>query len=238
MKWRGTEADDFYVATSRFHILRGLGGNDDLFASAIDTRLVGGDGDDNLVGNIGNDRISGGFGADTIDGGDGSDIVVGGDDDDLITGGRGDDGIDGGNGDDWITGDAGNDILSGSFGDDFISGGSGDDTILGGYGSNTLRGGTGADTFILERDETTFDYDTIGQGTGPGMDRFESGVDTIDLSQISFITDLDEIWFGIRDSSFPNGQGGVVLANITQIIYGDVLIAEVWGTVTMDDLQI
>jgi len=239
MKWRGTIGDDSYTGSNRYNFLLGLGGDDLLRASTVNTKINGGVGNDQIYGNIGHDTLLGGEGDDVIYGGGGDDVVVAWSGDDFVDGGTGNDGIDGGDGDDQLDGQGGNDILSGGLGSDFLDGGSGNDILIGGYGADVMYGGSGADIFVLEYDQASEErqVDTIGEGYGFGMDRFEVGIDTIDLSSLGFVSDLDDIWIGKRMASYSNGNGGIVLTEISQIIYGRTVIAEVWASsLSVDDL--
>lgn len=78
-------------------IVRGGGGNDNLFT---------GTGSDQLFGDDGNDKLDGGKGRDSIFGGNGNDNIIGGGGNDVIDPGAGKDIVKGGRGaDDFIFGD-------------------------------------------------------------------------------------------------------------------------------------
>ena len=94
--------------------------------------------------------------------------------------------------DDVLLGLDGNDTLSGLGGDDTLVGGTGDDTLFGGddndvlfggAGNDILTGDAGADRFVIEGSDINVptnvagDFDTITD--------FETGADTLDLSDIS-----------------------------------------------------
>jgi len=86
-------------------VIKGLGGNDTIDASAINAGQI------NLV-------IDGGAGNDTIVGSQGADVLIGGDGDDLVIGGRGNDAALLGDGNDlfiWNPGD-GSDVVEGQAG--------------------------------------------------------------------------------------------------------------------------
>ncbi len=83
-------------------------------------------------------------------------------------------------------GGAGNDQIAGSFLSESIAGGEGDDTVTSAGGSNTVKGGNGDDVFvILDWFDTNFLSDV-------------GGVDTIDVSNLSFV-------------SFPSGEPSLFL---------------------------
>jgi Ca2+-binding RTX toxin-like protein len=88
----GTEANDNLLGDRNDNMLRGLGGDDHIYAGA------------------GNDTLDGGAGADHLEGQDGDDLLLGGEGDDSLQGGNGADVLDGGAGNDSVTGDAGNDV--------------------------------------------------------------------------------------------------------------------------------
>jgi Ca2+-binding RTX toxin-like protein len=79
----GTADDDIIIGGENVEVLRGLGGDDRLYAGAGADRAYGGEGDDSLRGGEGNDTLVGGNGNDTLDGGDGNDLMLGGAGDDL-----------------------------------------------------------------------------------------------------------------------------------------------------------
>jgi len=69
----------------------GLAGNDTLYGSGLDDRLLGGDGNDALVGYGGNDDLQGGSGDDWLDGVLGNDTLIAGGGNDTLIGGVGND---------------------------------------------------------------------------------------------------------------------------------------------------
>jgi Ca2+-binding RTX toxin-like protein len=88
--------DDLLNLTSRRHaygdvFADGGDGDDVLWASAGNDRLLGGGGSDALDGGAGNDELLGGEGTDRLDGATGDDLLVGGAGDDRLAGGRGSD---------------------------------------------------------------------------------------------------------------------------------------------------
>ncbi|MBO6602489.1 MAG: hypothetical protein JJ938_06175 [Roseicyclus sp.] len=80
-----TDGNDSIHGSRLGDLLRGLGGNDDMFGRDGDDTLEGGAGDDVLEGEDGDDSLSGGQGMDWLNGGEGADSLDGGDgDDDLV----------------------------------------------------------------------------------------------------------------------------------------------------------
>lgn len=131
---------------------------------SLGSGLRGTDGADHLV-----DEPA--FGS-VIDGLAGNDVIFAQDGDDLIFGGAGDDVILAGSGADMIVGGAGDDLLYGNA----------IDTDAEGYVIATSDG-TAADTFVFQP----------GGGTDTIMD-FDDGVDVIDLSAISEINSMNDLW--------------------------------------------
>jgi Ca2+-binding RTX toxin-like protein len=231
IKWTGTQASDYHVATTQQTSLYGLGGNDELYASYVSTKMFGGDGRDTLIGNRGNDTISGGGGNDEIMGNSGNDIVLAQGGDDFVDGGLGNDGIDGGLGADSLDGQGGIDLLRGGAGNDSLSGGSGNDALIGGYGADEMLGGSGSDIFIIEwnRNFTGNQVDTIGEGYAPGLDRFEVGADEIHLANIPGLSDIDDITIRqVSDTYINPATGNPVLTVHDQILFNGVVLVNVW----------
>ena len=81
-----------------------------------------------------------------------------------------------------MQGSSSSDILNGSTGNDLLVGLDGDDILVDGFGSDTLFGGSGSDTFVFDADGVS---DSIGD--------FESGLDTIELSRIPMIYDVNSL---------------------------------------------
>ena len=100
-----------------------------------------------LAGDSGNDKIYGTGGDDKIIGANGNDKFVGLDGADKVYGGAGHDDLYGNRGVDALYGGPGNDHLYGSTGADKLFGGHGNDVLVGGSGANSLYGGGGADRF-------------------------------------------------------------------------------------------
>lgn len=91
---------DFLEGTIQADKLKGLDGNDIIYANSGDDYLEGDAGKDKICGDRGNDTIFGGAdddiiwggkGSDLINGNSGNDIIYAGADSDTITGGEGDD---------------------------------------------------------------------------------------------------------------------------------------------------
>lgn len=118
---------------------------EELFGTAGNDALTGGEFGDFAFGDLGDDVLIGRRGNDFMDGGEGNDLLHGGRGNDLLFGAGGDDRLNGGRGHDDLYGDAGNDVIFGGKGNDFIGGGSGDDVLRGGRGKDKLWGGDGDD---------------------------------------------------------------------------------------------
>jgi len=92
----------------------------------------------------------------------------------------------------FSTAGGGHDQLSGHGGDDELYGGEGDDRIYGGGGDDWLEGGPGNDYLVDQwRSRDTFVF-----APGHGNDRiveFDFGIDMIDLSAFSVITNFDDL---------------------------------------------
>lgn len=147
-------------------IMRGMGGNDELWGFTGNDSLDGGVGDDFVRGHSGNDSLDGGDGNDSLVGDDGDDYSDGGFGNDVITGDVGNDQLFGGDGNDHLDGGDGNDVISAGTGDDAAIGFLGDDTIDGGQGNDTLFGGAGSDTYLYRIGDG---FDTIRARTADGQ---------------------------------------------------------------------
>jgi beta-glucanase (GH16 family) len=144
-------------------------------ASASNTTLVGGAGDDTLNGWSGNASMSGMDGDDVVHGGAGWDYVNGNKGDDVIDGGSGgNDWLVGGQGNDQISAQASDNILYGNLGNDTLNGGVGDELIRGGKGDDVLQGGAGRDWMSGDRGSDTLTggtgADTFHSSAGAGLD--------------------------------------------------------------------
>jgi Ca2+-binding RTX toxin-like protein len=131
----------------------GGAGNDQILGSRFNI-LDGGPGDDQLTGGPDADEVRGGDGNDQLVLGAGFDDAWGGSGNDTVSGGAHGDGVVGGPGDDTILGEAGRDFISGNLGDDIVRGGVGEDILserrnvnfllrpgaLTGVGNDSLRG--------------------------------------------------------------------------------------------------
>ena len=149
----------------------GGSGNDTLQGNQADNVLQGNDGNDLLMGMDGEDSLFGGNGIDKLYGHADNDHLSGDSARDRLRGGAGDDTLDGGKGKDLLFGDNGHDVLNGN---------NGIDTLIGGKGRDVLTGGRDADIFIFK--------DTRDSQVGKNSDTitdFESGIDRIDLSNLS-----------------------------------------------------
>lgn len=132
--------------------------------------IMAGSGNDTVWGTQGDDRILGGAGRDILNGEGGNDFIANLAGGGTMTGGAGNDALMAGFGANEVSGDDGNDIILGGFGDDTLRGGAGDDLILGdpvgawlggadvidgGPGNDRMMGGGGADVFIFRNDGGT-----------------------------------------------------------------------------------
>jgi serralysin len=145
-------------------------GPDVLQASAAQTEIHGGAGDDTITGWAGASFLTGDDGNDVINGGSGVDRVNGNAGNDTIHGGAGDDILSGGKNDDVVIGDAGNDLINGNLGNDTVRGAEGDDTVRGGQSDDMLFGGLGND--YLSGD---LGNDTMTGGAGADVFRAFAG---------------------------------------------------------------
>jgi Ca2+-binding RTX toxin-like protein len=237
---RGGEGDD---------VIRGGSGADDIYGDEGNDLVYGGTGDDYIRGGSGNDILYGEDDNDNINGGAGDDFLSGGFGDDVITDTSGVDRIFGGAGNDRITvagGDwarfdrvdagAGNDVIDVTGNKVFVSAGEGDDTIKTDLGKETvLNGGAGNDRFVVTGATygsgpvasiyggdsnaiigSTFGFESIVPLDPPT----DSGIDTLDLSQVS--PDLGILTVRLGPATV-NGQqvgnsiiddAGVLLANL------------------------
>jgi len=177
-------------------------GDDTIYGGESDNSISGGAGNDTLFGFGGDDTLIGGEGSDSLQGGDGNDRIVFDEDDSWWSGDAGIDtavyvgegnityALDQGGfenaefglGNDTIYGGAVDNNIQGGAGDDTIFGYGGSDTIIGGLGNDSLYGGVGADIFIF----------SDNSGHDAVLD-FENGLDVIDLSSHSQITDFSDV---------------------------------------------
>ncbi|HEY7116284.1 MAG TPA: hypothetical protein VH475_06850, partial [Tepidisphaeraceae bacterium] len=157
VSFTGGDGDDSLFASAADSTLDGGLGNDQLRGGAGNDCLTGGDGDDVVLGMAGNDRADGGTGDDDVEGGDGNDTLTGGTGQDVLSGGAGDDNLDGGDDADDLSGGDGTDILTGGLGDDNLDGEAGNDLLQGNDGNDHLTGGTGNDTALGGLGNDTFD---------------------------------------------------------------------------------
>lgn len=96
-----------------------------------------------------------------------------------------------------ITGTIFDDVLEGSSVDDLLIGLAGSDTLIGFLGDDTLSGGS--DNDIFEFDDN-FGQDVIAD--------FELGSDRIDLSDVTNITDFDDL---LANHIGTNSDGALVI---------------------------
>ena len=240
-------------------VLFGAEGKDKLFGGDGDDTLVGGEEKDHLWGYKGDDTLYGDGGRDHLSGGDGNDALVGGDDKDKLDGGEGDDWLFGDEGDDQIDGDSGNDILVGGAGDDKLEGGYGDDTYRFGPGDGEdrvkekSRGGRcwwkkdeGEDTVLFEAGVDREDvaifmrkkdlYLQYGDGDIVKIehqDHYRKGIERIELSDGSFLTDADINGIIQQMSAYAVNEG-ICLKSVEDVRGNDelmALIANSWHTV-------
>ncbi|MCX2802075.1 putative Ig domain-containing protein [Microbulbifer thermotolerans] len=163
----------------------GLAGNDTIYGSSADDKIIGGSGNDQLYGNAGDDifYIEGvNSGTDRVEGGTGLDKVVGSDGDDwfrfsVFSGEARVEVIDGGEGNNQILGTSANNTLDfrdvtllniarldAGAGNDTVYGSSAADVIVGGLGSDNLYGEGGDDRFLIIAGDTGFDRYDGGEG--------------------------------------------------------------------------
>jgi Ca2+-binding RTX toxin-like protein len=180
-------------------VIKGLGGNDTIDASAINAGQI------NLV-------IDGGAGNDTILGSQGADVLIGGDGDDLVIGGRGNDVALLGDGNDlfiWNPGD----------GSDVVEGQAGFDTLLfnGANVNENIDISANGSRARLFRDVGNIAMDLNG------IERIDlnalGGADTVTVNDLTG-TDLTQVAIdlaampgtaqgdGQRDTVIVNGTGG------------------------------
>ena len=153
----GESFGPFPISTFNSVIIRGLGGNDQIFYGLLqDSSIFGGAGDDILYGNEGKDNL---FGE------DGQDKLVGNGGVNLLDGGAGHDRLEGGSNNDRLFGGEGHDTLIGGLLDDFLAGQGGDDVYVF-YGS-----AVGSDTISeLPNSDTGDTLDYSGMSTAVTVD--------------------------------------------------------------------
>ncbi|MGR8919625.1 MAG: putative Ig domain-containing protein, partial [Gammaproteobacteria bacterium] len=243
----GTVGDDRLTTTSELvgsagnDLVRGLGGDDDLFGGAASgfgaDRLEGGAGDDYLnsaspfdLGAIAETADDPG---DVLDGGAGNDVATGNAGADRLLGRDGRDFLSGRGGPDELDGGPGNDLLAGGAGDDRLYGGAGDDILLGGFdvsgtphrdwAATRVAGMEGAavDIFFervyLGQNPVAPDADTLHGGAGNDFlrggpgDDFLSGDDGQDV--LSGWTGADLLLGGAGDDVLYGGTRGTPVAD-------------------------
>ena len=221
----GSGGNDTMRGDDGWDFLDGGFGDDRMWGGNLGDRMYGGDGNDFLYGDTGWDFLDGGAGRDHLNGNAGNDTVHGGDGNDSLYGEDGDDVLHGDNGWDVMFGGTGNDtmyggllgdLLRGEAGDDALHGESGWDLLDGGAGNDLLSGGSGNDIFVFS---DGFGSDTITD--------FASGLDRIDLSGVSGITD----WNDLTASHLTTG------ANCAVIIVDGANSIELSGITSTDQIQ-
>lgn len=134
--------------------VNGNGGDDAIVptgATAIQTFLDGGEGDDEVTGANGVDGILGGGGADVLEGGAGIDQLFGEAGQDLVGGGDGNDRLLGGTDNDRLEGDGGQDQVFANEGSDVIAWNEGD-------GSDGVSGEAGFDRLEVNGSDAGGDH--------------------------------------------------------------------------------
>lgn len=214
--------------------------------NALANGITGGAGYDDLQGLAGNDTLMGRGGIDKLAGGEGDDLLHGGEADggtsldggnildgeagnDTAEGSAGDDTARGGEGDDRLVGHGGADFLLGHAGRDTLVGGSGADSLAGGAQRDVLDGGGGADRFLFGSVEDSRPWRPGAVDTRDLIERFDRGVDRIDLSLI----DARPATQG--DDAFIPAAGPAAHA-IWQVVSGGgvILSADVTGDAVAD----
>lgn len=154
---KGLEGEDTIYAQGGHFLLYG-GEDDDLLVGEDASGLAfGGHGDDSIsvsgsrwiaAGEDGNDTLSGGAASDTLIGGDGSDSILGGEGDDLLIG----HGL-------WYTHPATGSIEISALLSDAS------DTLIGGDGNDTMIATAGDTIVIGEGDDVMLGYISLGQAS-------------------------------------------------------------------------
>ena len=135
-----------------------------IFASAGNDSVYGGNSNDYIDGGSGNDLLRGGGGNDVLLGVSGNDKLYGEDGDDILKGGAGKDFIDGGKGNDTLTGGAGNNVY-------FFDKGDGNDLITATNKGDIIKinnadGITKNDLLFYTDDSKNFFVDYTDNGVG------------------------------------------------------------------------
>ena len=174
----------------------GGAGDDTFFVDQVGVVIDGGADYDTVVARA--DFVSGGGierivqrGSEGLDatGDDGANLIQGNKGDNALTGLDGNDTLRGDNGDDQLLGGSDNDVLFGDAGDDTLMGQSNDDVLRGGSGNDVLIGGSGRDVMLGGAVSDVFVFEAVtDSGFGAMRDvirDFETGIDRIDLSELS-----------------------------------------------------
>lgn len=225
---RGSEADDFILATGNETRVDGYGGDD---------HIEGRESNDSLEGDAGNDTLYGRHGEDTIKAGADDDLIYGDSpetfnlgDADLLYGNAGNDMVYGQRGDDVIYGQNGNDTVFGGYEDDTVYAGRGNDSIDGEYGNDDLRGSGGLDTLNGNSGD---DYlkgqdgrDLLNGGFGADTLNGGEGNDTLngdsDNDKLYGSAGADQLNGGFGDDLLKGGEGNDTLnsGDGNDIIFG------------------
>jgi len=194
---------------TRLEVGVGGQGDDMIYGTGYDNRLIGMGGTDTISGFAGDDELRGRAGADLLNGHRGDDLLKGNGGDDVLNGYADNDVLKGGSGSDALNGGAGVDVLCGGAGNDRLSGGADDDLLKGAGGDDRLIGGEGADVFLFRS----------GHGSDVIVD-FEIGVDRVWI---------DDGGLSASDLSFSDENGGtaVAFADVSVLLKG--ILAEDLG---------
>ncbi|MBX2855483.1 MAG: M10 family metallopeptidase C-terminal domain-containing protein [Rhodobacteraceae bacterium] len=93
-----------------------------------------------------------------------------------------------GDGVDVVLTNGGDDTIDGGLGSDTLDGGAGADVLIGGAGDDFLTGGEGADVFVVDASD-------FNDSIGDFITDFEVGVDSLELSGFTNITDVSQLSF-------------------------------------------
>lgn len=229
--------------------LRGLGGNDILRATALDTNITADYREDTATVRVNlstADAVLGGVvvgggtardgfgGTDTlvmiqsIRGSNVNDVILGSDRNDRLEGEGGDDTIDGGAGNDSVRGNAGNDALQGGAGDDALRGGAGIDTYAdsAGYDSIGFNDG-GAAQGVVASLTTGLITDQFGNAESIGASNdFEYLIGSEladDLEGKALAGNIIQLTGGAGNDTLRAGSGGAEVVAAYQLAPGRIV---------------
>jgi hypothetical protein len=195
----GFADQDFTKASVSKVIFIGFDGDDQFTnETAVESLMLGNDGNDMLTGGPGIDVANGGNGADTIFGEGGADRLLGGLGADEIYGGGGADRIFGGDGENRLYGDDDADLIFGGADIDTISGGDGADQVFPLGGDDVVDLGDGG----LPGATDPVDADLVLGGIG--NDVFTGGLGL----NIFYGGDGDDLFTGGDGENRMHGQNG------------------------------